>query len=890
MGALALPGIGTAAEAPKLLTPQAPATPAPAYVLGKVIVEWAPKAERGDKVAAREGAEVTYESNLGARTFQLVQVESGQSVADAIEELEGDPAVAVAERDGYATPSSVPNDPLFGQQWALQNLGTGIDGFSGAVPGADIDATDAWDRTIGIGKKVVVADIDTGYRYDSPDLGPAGLPGYDFVGNDSEAPTEDSDPTDEDQISGGHGVHTAGIIGAVGNNGVGITGVAQNIGIMPLRVCSNAPALDEARCPTSSLIAAINYAGQHEARVANLSLGGSSFSEAELDAFADNPGTLYVIAAGNAAADNDLVPDYPCDYEPLESGIPGATENIICVAATDQADKLASFSDWGQNTVDLGAPGTQILSTYPASETNFEDDFETSNFATRWTPTGADGGFERTAEAPLTSFGITDSPGAAPVAGSGRSSTLSNAVAVPAGDGSCTFSGLDSVALGGGTFNLIIYKNGVSDWTYSFPGTSGARMEPFGTAPIADLAGSNVQFRVRYIAGSSPSAGSGVWLDDLTLRCREPLGTPPGYAFLSGTSMATPMVSGAAALLFSEGPFFFTVEVVRYALLTGADPDPSLAGKTVSGGRLDVARALDWLNPPAPVLSTDPASPAESAEPRIVGSVAAGTRVHLYAGESCQDPTIWSGTPEELASPGFAVRVPNGGTEEFSAIVETKLTSSGCSRIAYTNSLDPPPSVPVLDHTEPASSSVNEHPRIIGTARSGNTVAVYSGPACQGMPVATGSAAELESPGIEVTVREGTEGTFSAAATNRLHETSSCSSPISYASGRFFFGTVTHSENQPSQSTPSESTPPLPRPAPTSAVCTVPKLAGKTLAKAKAALNGADCELGKVTKPKTSAKRKAVPLVVAASSPAAGVKTTGSVSLRLVPQHPKRHH
>ncbi|HEY5332061.1 MAG TPA: S8 family serine peptidase, partial [Solirubrobacterales bacterium] len=468
-GALALPGIGAAAEPPALLTPQAPPTPAPAFVPGKAIVEWAPGAERGDKTAAREEAEVTYESNLGAPSFQLVQVEAGQSVGDAIEELEADPAVAVAERDGYATPASIPNDPLFGEQWALQNLGTGIDGFSGAVAGADIDATDAWDQTIGAGPKVVVADIDTGYRYDSPDLGPVGLPGYDFVGNDSEAPTEDSNPTDEDQISGGHGVHTAGIIGAAGGNGIGITGVAQNIRIMPLRVCSNAPALEEDRCPTSSLIAAINYAGEHDVQVANLSLGGTSFSEAELDAFADNPGTLYVIAAGNVAANNDLVPDYPCDYEPLAPGIPGATENTICVAATDQADKLAGFSDYGASSVDLGAPGTQILSTYPASETNFEDTFETNDFATRWTPTGANGGFERTAEAPLTSFGITDSVGAPPVAGSGRSSTLSTPVAVPASDGSCTFFGLDSVVLGGGTFNLIVYKNGVPDWTYSFP-------------------------------------------------------------------------------------------------------------------------------------------------------------------------------------------------------------------------------------------------------------------------------------------------------------------------------------------------------------------------------------------------------------------------------------
>jgi thermitase len=787
-GALALPGIGAAAGPPALLTPQGPPTPAPAFVSGKVIVEWAPGAERGDKTAAREEAEVTYESNLGAPSFQLVQVEAGQSVGDAIEELEGDPAVAVAERDGYATPSSIPNDPLFGDQWALQNTGVGINGES-AVAGDDIDVPPAWDRTIG-SPSIVVADIDTGYRYDSPDLGPVGLPGHDFVGNDSEAPTEDENPTDEDQVSGGHGVHTAGIIGAAGGNGIGITGVAQDIRIMPLRVCSNAPAVDEPRCPTSALIAAINYAGAHGVRVANLSLGGTSSSEAELDAFADNPGTLYVIAAGNTATDNDLVPDYPCDYEPTTTAITGATENIICVAATDQADKLAGFSDYGADSVDLGAPGTQILSTYPASETNFEDTFETNDFATRWTATGVNGGFERTAEAPLTSFGITDSAGAPPAPGSGRSSTLSAPVAVPASDGSCTFSGLDSVALGGGAFNLIIFKNGTSDWTFSLPETSGARMESFSTVPIGDLAGSTVGVRVRYVAGSSPSANSGVWLDDLTLSCREPLSTPPGYALLSGTSMATPMVSGAAALLYSEKPSASVAEV-SYALLEGVDPDPSLAGRTVTGGRLEVARALDWLSPPAPVISTDPASPAADDAPRIVGSVEAGTQVKVFASAGCQGAAVATGTPAQLESTGLTVSVPTGTSKAFSALVETRYSGSPCSA-----------------------------------------------------PVSFTDPAPVNGPTTSVPLEE---------------------------------------------VRPSQSAPTISHPASRGPSCRVPKLAGKTLAKAEAALKGAHCGLGRVTQPKGRSKAKAAVLLVAASSPAAGAKTAGSVSLRLAPRHAKRH-
>ena len=229
-----------------------------------------------------------------------------------------------ASRDGYSSLDSVPNDPMFGELWGLSNSGGGIDGFSGAVAGADVNAPLAWDRTTG-SPSTVIADLDSGYRFDSPDLGPVAwtnpgeiagnsidddgngfvddVHGYDFVGASADAPSSDSDPTDDNLISGGHGVHTAGTMGAAGNNGVGITGVAQNVRIMPLRVCANSAANeDETRCPFSSQIAAINYAGAMGARAANMSLGGTTFNAPERDAIAANPQTLFVISAGNDGA------------------------------------------------------------------------------------------------------------------------------------------------------------------------------------------------------------------------------------------------------------------------------------------------------------------------------------------------------------------------------------------------------------------------------------------------------------------------------------------------------------------------------------------------------------------------------------------------------------
>jgi subtilisin family serine protease len=896
-GALGAPSALAATEAP------APTTPPATFVPGKVIVEWTPGADRVDKVAAREEAEVGDATNLGDQAFQLVGVDSGQTVASAIAELKADPAVAVAERDGYNVPTSIPDDPLFGQEWALENTGAGVDGFSGGTAGADIKAPGAWDRTVGT-PSAVVADIDSGYRFDSPDLGPVAwentgetpgngidddgngyaddVHGYDFVGQDSENPSEDADPTDDDLISGGHGVHTAGTIGAAGDNEVGISGVAQDARIMPLRVCSDAPTLDESRCPISSTIAAINYAGQNGAQVANMSLSGGSNSTAELDALAENPQTLYVIAAGNDSQDNDSVGHYPCNFEPGTVPSGSGVENVVCVAATDQADQLASFSDWGHESVDLGAPGTQILSTYPTIESLISDDFEQNDFETRWKSTGTDGGFERTNEAPLTSFGISDSPGAAPVPNSSRSSTLSSPVAVPAGYGSCRLSGRDSVSLGGGTFNLIIFKNGVGAFNFEVPSTAGSQMASFTTKPMTGLAESNVGVRVRYIAGPSPTASSGVWLDDLELSCYAPLSTPPSYEYLQGTSMAAPQVSGTAALLFSEKPAASTEEV-RDALLSSVDADPSLAGKTVSGGRLDAARALAYLEPPAPLLtSTDPASPAEDADPRIVGSVAAGSRVLLFSGAGCLGPAETVGTAAELASPGLSVHVPDETTEQFSAIVETHFNSSPCSApISYTNSTkdESAPAAPVLSSTDPVSPADENHPKIVGSAEAGSNVEIYSDPLCEESPVADGSAAELASPGIEVTVADNTETQFWATATDAADNTSACSAPISYTNtAKIGPGTVIIIGPPPF----------VPPPSPP-ASCTVPKLAGKTLAQAKAALREAGCTLGKATKPKPRKGRRTGALVVKSSSPGQGDSTSGAVSIKLGPKL-KKHH
>jgi subtilisin family serine protease len=811
--------------------PTQPRTPPTTYSDTRLIVEWEAGADHIDKVAARAGAEVGFAGDLGNRDFQLVEVEPGQVAVDAIAELRADPTVAVAERDGYSALDSIPNDPAFGQLWGLRNSGAGVQGFVAALPGADVNAPAAWDRATGL-SSTVIADIDSGYRFGDSELGavawtnPGETPGngidddgnslvddvhgYDFVGPSADSPSGDADPSDDNLISGGHGIHTAGTMGAAGNNGIGMTGVSQNVRIMPLRVCANSTAAkNEARCPTSSQVAAINYAGAKGARAANMSLGGTSFSEAVRNAIAANPGTLYVISAGNDAQDNDSVPHYPCDYNPLAEA-KSAVDNVICVAATNQGDELAGFSDWGATSVDLGAPGTEVLSTYLGVEESFHEDFEVDDFASRWSKSGTDNfGRGEAGDGPLTSFGMTDSPGSAPAPITQYDTTLTTGVAIPAGSGACTLHGRRFRNGGsGGTFYYQVLSDGSPVFTNSeSTPTPGSAMVPFNTVPILGLGGHSVKLRFGFTSGPSPTPTNGIWFDDLKLECYEPTSAPLDYAFLQGTSMAAPHVTGAAGLLFSLEPAA-TVKEVRDALLAGVDSVPSLSGKTTTGGRLDIAKAMDSLE---------------------------GSSVDTTA-----------------------------------------------------------PAKPVLPDPVPGSGSNDNHPRIKGSAEAGSTVVVFRGTACNSSVAAIGTAAQLSGAGIEVTVPDNSISFFSARAIDAARNESPCSSPTSYLEdspeGEIVVdelppGTVEEAIKKIEQASPPANPTPLPH------ICTVPKLAGMTLAKAIAALSQAHCTFGSVVKPKTKKGHRLGALVVKSSTPPRGTKTPGKVNLTLGPKpKPKKHH
>ena len=277
---------------------------------------------------------------------QLVKVAAGESVDDAIARLERDPNVKYAQPNRWRTAlATTPNDPLFGQLWGLNT----------------IQAPQAWDVFTGV--DTLVAVVDEGIEYDHPDIAPNmwtnpdDPPGggdndgngiVDDVHGADFAPDGPSLPDGDPRDIGGHGTHVAGIIAASGNNGLGVTGVNWQARLMAVRVLGPTGGSDLA------IAEGFDYAADEGARVVNASLGGPGSSDVMHDAMARHPNTLFVVAAGN---DGDNVDPPAASWPRTENNA-----NLICVAATTPSEGLASFSNFGATTVDIGAPGTIVLS------------------------------------------------------------------------------------------------------------------------------------------------------------------------------------------------------------------------------------------------------------------------------------------------------------------------------------------------------------------------------------------------------------------------------------------------------------------------------------------------------------------------------------------------
>jgi subtilisin family serine protease len=550
---------------------------------GRVIVRYEPGAERG---AARDDVDAVSARGLGLARTEVLRLPAGESVAGAVRELRARDDVAFAQPDYVYSLEGVPNDPAFGSQWGLNNVGQNILGTPG-TPDSDIDAPEAWDVSTG-SESILVGVIDSGVNHNHPDFaGNVSPNGRDFVHGD----TLVSDDTTE------HGTQVASVIGARGNNGIGVSGVAQRVTLLPLQAEA-----DGGGILTSAVVQAIDYARSQGARIVNMSLGsfggpdaGDLAMQAAIEA---SPGILFVTSAGNqdpatgVANNNDVKPHWP-------SNLTTNHANVIAVANTTNQDLLSAGSSFGATTVDLAAPGASILGANAASPV-FSENFDGVTppaLPSGWTKTGT---WATTGELFVSSpNSLADSPGDTSYAPT-DTEVVTSTINVPAGASACAIDSLQRRLLGGGDFLRTDAKVGAGG--FQLISTAGTAANTYPTeaddasATIRLTGPTTVQFRFRLDQNGDGLVGDGVHLDNVAVRCTHPVNA---YNFKSGTSFSAPAVAGTAALMLAVNSNLAPGDL-KTLIRNTADPVGAVAGKVSTNGRLNASRAVVAAAPPPP--------------------------------------------------------------------------------------------------------------------------------------------------------------------------------------------------------------------------------------------------------------------------------------------------
>jgi len=549
------------------------------------------------------------QSHPGRTPFLRMKLKDGETVESMVQSLANQSWVAHVQPNYIRHTTAVPNDPKYSDYWGLSNSGQNVNGTIG-ISGVDIAIEKAWDETTDC-SAITVAVIDTGVDYNHPDLinniwtnsGETAsndtdddgngfiddVRGWDFVQGDN-------DPMDFHY----HGSHVAGTIGAQGNNSAGGVGLCWQVKIMPLR------ALNSVGSGTSAeIIAAIDYATDNSADIINMSLsGGGAPGDAEdiAIASANSAGVLVIAAAGNDNADIDASPVYPASYN---------QPNIITVAATNQVDNRASFSNYGATTVDIGAPGTNIQSTVPPARAEIlNEGFEG---ASTWTfATFDDGG-----GAVANTVAITTESAA-----SGSKSVTDTHAANYANDRDYRITS-PTIDLSGKEGAVLAYSFSAdtekdadyfytetspdgSTWTQQTAGsgfTDGWITAKHDIGSLDGIASTRVRFRLE---SNASNVDDGIHIDDIVVSVpNTSIGAhnaSTDYNFLNGTSMATPHVAGLAALIMAADPTLTHLQV-RDRILNNGDPVAALAGTTITGSRINAQMSMP-LHLPTDVVST----------------------------------------------------------------------------------------------------------------------------------------------------------------------------------------------------------------------------------------------------------------------------------------------
>jgi thermitase len=574
---------------------------------GEVIVRFKQGVSRSDRAEAKRHAGASLERKLLLSRTELVEVTPGEE-KEAAAKLERDPKVLYAEPNAIVHEDATPNDTRFTDLWGLNNTGQQVDGVAGLAD-ADIDAPEAWNLGTGLGSSLRVAVVDSGVVANHPDLAANMFinPGESGGGKETNGIDDDGNGKIDDfrgwdfayndnnpNTNRDHGTHVAGTIAARSNNGLGVAGAASfpttagswlGPKILAVKV------LNEQGLGTIAALAdGLVYAGTMNAKVANVSLDFAGTSATLDNAIKSKPNTLYVVAAGNDGVNNDTSPHTPCN----PATTPDAA-NKICVAATDSSDSLASFSNFGAVNVDLAAPGVSILSTVP-TKTLFSDDFETA-ITGRWTTndagqTGTPRWGRTTLFSTSPSHSLTDSPAGNYVNNQdnwARNTTGFNLT----GGSHCKVTAQAKIDTEDNfdTFTIEATRTPAvaASWqtVFAFNGAGTGSVTADLPGAFDGQTGVFVRFRLN---SDGSNTKDGAYVDDVAVKCRTTAFDATSYGFMSGTSMATAHVAGAAAFLFTKVPTA-SVAQVKGKILGSADTKASLAGKVLTGARLNLYKA-----------------------------------------------------------------------------------------------------------------------------------------------------------------------------------------------------------------------------------------------------------------------------------------------------------
>jgi subtilisin family serine protease len=571
------------------------------FVAGEVIVVYKSNAYPvSQRSLSRASKEKIIAKTSGPRIVRL-KLSKEQDVINTVERYRDDPGVLFAQPNYiYRAAATIPDDNYYDELWAVDNTGQTLSSPSyirnnPGLEGKDLDLEKVWDQITDC-SSVTIAVLDSGINISHEDLVSnlwdgsssckdssgndiiAGCPnhGWDFVDNDN-------DPTDVH----GHGTHVAGIIGAVGNNGMGTTGVCWNASVMGIRVLDST-----ATGSTVELIEGINFAVANGAKIINMSLTGLVYDPA-LDLAISNArekGVVVIVAAGNEGKNNNGGEvAYPCNFD---------HDNIVCVAAIDQSYVLANFSNWGSTSVDLGAPGTNIMGLWAGTGATIEDDFSSG-----WT---SNGGW--TYDGSNCDMDSLVNPADWCTSSSPNYLDNSDERAYKSFDLSTVdYAYMDfgiSLDIRTGDFFNINMKDTGGDPFSGGVGLLGLYLDAhtYGEfVPLSfDLTGcatTNCSIGFQLISDSNNNPDEygfaiiGFRIHTLSIN-------NASYKMMSGTSFASPYVAGIAAMIMSYNPDYRYSDVIR-AMKEGGEQTDSLSEKTVTGKAINAWESLIYIQPPS---------------------------------------------------------------------------------------------------------------------------------------------------------------------------------------------------------------------------------------------------------------------------------------------------